>query len=100
MYVRRGRWVSYRNVGRIVPPIKGIGNITLTKDKVVPGRIKFKFTGKKGFYPVFSDDIPLKVSFVVDSPTAETGQCGESSLTSAECLFDAGHTKLQCENPN
>ena len=66
----------------------------------MPGRIKFKFTGKKGFYPVFPDEIPLKVSFVVDAPFAQTGQCGESLLTSLECLFDSGNTKLQCENPN
>ena len=91
---------KYKNVGRIVPLVKGINNITLTKDKVVAGKIKFKFTGKKGFYPVFSDDIPLKVSFVVDAPFAQTGQCGESLMTSLECLFDSGNTKLQCENPN
>lgn len=91
---------KYKNVGRIVPLIKGIGSITLTKDKVVAGRIKFLITGKRGFYPVFPDEIPLKVSFVVDSPTAETGQCGEAVMSSLECVFDSGHTKLQCENPN
>ncbi|MBY0276450.1 hypothetical protein K2Z84_13990 [Candidatus Binatia bacterium] len=94
-----GGW-KYKNVGRIVPLVKGINNITLTKDRVVAGKIKFKFTGKKGFYPVFPDEIPLKVSFVVDAPFAQTGQCGESLMTSLECLFDSGNTKLQCENPN
>jgi len=91
---------KYRNVGRIVPLIKGINTITLTKDKVVPGRIKFQFAGKKGLYPIFPDEIPLKVSFVVDSPFAQTGQCGEALLTSLECLYDPGNTRLQCENPN
>ena len=91
---------KYRNVGRIVPPIQGINAITLTKDKNVPGRIKFLITGKKGFYPVFPDEIPLKVSMVIDSPYAQTGQCGEALLTSLECRFDTGSTKLQCENPN
>ena len=91
---------KYKNVGRIVPLIKGINTITLTKDKVVPGRMRFQFTGKKGFYPVVPSEIPLKVSFVVDSPFAQTGQCGESLLTSLECIFDSGSTKLQCENPN
>lgn len=91
---------KYRNVGRIVPLVKGISTITLTKDKVVPGRIKFQFAGKKGFYPIFPDEIPLKVSFVVDSPFAQTGQCGEALLTSLECLYDQNSTRLQCENPN
>ena len=91
---------KYKNVGRIVPLVKGINTITLTKDKVVPGRLKFQFTGKKGFYPVVPSEIPLKVSFVVDSPFAQTGQCGEALLTSLECVFDSGSTKLQCENPN
>ena len=91
---------KYRNVGRIVPLVNGVNAITLTRDKVVPGRIKFLITGKKGSYDVVPSDIPLKVSFVVDSPFAQTGQCGESVLSSLECVFDATPTKLQCENPN
>ena len=91
---------KYKNVGRIVPLIQGVNAITLTRDGVVPGRIKFLISGKKGFYPVFPDEIPLKVSMVIDSPFAQTGQCGEAVLTSLECIFDSGSTKLQCENPN
>lgn len=91
---------KYRNVGRIVPLVKGIHAITLTKDKVVPGRIKFLITGKKGAYDVVPSDIPLKVSFVVDAPHATTGQCGEAILSSLDCAFDSKLTKLQCQNPN
>ncbi len=91
---------KYKNVGRIVPLVNGIGSITLTKDKVVAGRIKFLITGKKGNYAVVPSDVPLKVSFVVDAPFAQTGQCGESLLTSLECVFDSGPTQMQCENPN
>jgi hypothetical protein len=88
---------KYHNVGKIVPLVQGISDVSITESRTVPGELKFSIKGKKGFYPVFPEEIPLKASFVVDSPIAQTGQCGEVELNSGMCLFDQNHTKLQCK---
>ncbi|MEW6269243.1 MAG: hypothetical protein AB1689_08105 [Thermodesulfobacteriota bacterium] len=88
---------SYSNGGKIVPLISGINAISIKENKNKPGELKFSIKGKTGFYPVFPEEVPLKVSVVIDAPFAQTGQCGESILNENRCIFDKTFSKLTCK---
>lgn len=88
---------TYTNGGKIVPLINGINSVSIKENKKKPGELKFSIKGKTGFYPVFPEEIPLKVSVVIDAPFAQTGQCGESILNEHRCIFDKKFTKLTCK---
>src|SRR5439155_245311 len=68
-------WV-YRNVGRAVAPVEGITKITL-KDlsSTKPGYLTISVVGKRGMRGRVH--LPLRVTLVLDSPMALTGQCSE-----------------------
>ena len=68
-------WV-YRNVGRAVAPVEGITKITL-KDlsSTKPGYLTISVVGKRGMRG--RGHLPLRVTLVLDSPMALTGQCSE-----------------------
>jgi len=74
-----GRTWTYRNSGRVLPPVEGVRKVQLTtiSRKAFPV-LKFTVAGKHGQYAVSPADVPLKATVVIDAPRATTGQCGEA----------------------
>jgi hypothetical protein len=72
--VSRGGTIKYTN--KSATPDAGIIGITI-KDLsgLSPGLVQFNVRGRRGAYPVDAADLPLSGLFVLDPPTAETGQC-------------------------
>ena len=66
-----------------------------------PGLVSFQAQGKVGSYPVTPGQIPLKGTMVIDSPTAETGQCGEATFPGPKqipyCRFNGSGSTLLCK---
>ncbi len=89
---------TYRNKAGL----QGITKVTV-KDasSKSPGLVKFTVTGKKGSYPVASGQLPLRVTLVLDSPLATTGQCGEQSFAGPPpapfCQFTGNGSTLRCK---
>jgi len=42
-------------------------------------------------------DVPLEVAFIVDSPHATTGQCGEKTFAATSCTFTKSGKTLTCK---
>jgi len=70
---------TYRNAGRAVPAVDGITRITL-KDlsSTRPGYLAISVVGKRGMRG--RPHLPMRVTLVLDSPVALTGQCTETSF--------------------
>src|SRR5581483_2697858 len=70
------RWV-YK--GGSPTPANPISGITVSTSPRTPGVYKFAVRGKNGSFPTTPSDTPLRGTFVIDQPTADTGQCSEIS---------------------
>ncbi len=53
--------------------------VRIARSKKSPGTLKFVVRGKKGAFA--PQALPIRGTFVVDSPLARTGQCGEAGPT-------------------
>jgi hypothetical protein len=42
-------------------------------------------------------DLPLKATIVIDAPTAETGQCGETAFGTANCVLVSAGNTIKCQ---
>ena len=60
--------------------IQGLVKVTVKRSVSSPGIVSFATNGRNGTYPVAPNGLPLAATFVVDSPTAHTGQCGEATF--------------------
>ncbi|TMB54624.1 MAG: hypothetical protein E6J60_08185 [Deltaproteobacteria bacterium] len=64
-------------------------------------RLSFVVSGKHGAYGVSPAEMPLKGTLVIDSPIAQTGQCGELLFTGVapapHCAFNAKHSAMRCK---
>jgi cysteine-rich repeat protein len=60
-------------------------------------QITFTISGKKGAFAVPPLTLPLQATLVLDPPLAMIGQCGEASLTVAQCAFNKTQTTLTCK---
>ena len=60
--------------------IQGLVKVTVKRSVSSPGIVSFATNGRNGTYPVAPNGLPLAATFVVDSPTAQTGQCGEATF--------------------
>ncbi len=91
---------SYKNSGTVVPLENGIYKVSLKKQKQ-PGLYKFGIAGKNGSYGFAASNLPLTGILVIDSPTAETGQCGEAHFAGPApfplCTFSAGGNTVKCK---
>ncbi len=88
----------YKNAGKVVPLIDGIAKVSLGLSPKTPGLLKFGVSGKNGtFGPVVSGDLPVQATLVIDVPTAETGQCGETDFTPAGCVIGGAGSTLKCK---
>lgn len=62
-----------------------------------PGLLKFSISGKNGSYgQIAPADLPVKATLVIDVPTAETGQCGETDYPNGACVIGAGGSSVKC----
>jgi hypothetical protein len=85
-------------------PVPGISGIVKAQVKIStknPNLVTFQAQGKAGSYPVSQSQIPLKGTMVIDSPTAETGQCGEATFPGPSpipyCRFNGSGSTLICK---
>jgi len=86
--VVRSAW-TYRNG---LGGIQGILKVTVRAGSS-PGVLFFKVAGRNGTYAVTQSGLPVRGTFVIDSPTARTGQCGETAFAAAACRMN-GSTVL------
>jgi hypothetical protein len=94
-WTQRGQSWTYRNAGT-VPTVNGITSVTVRENPRVPGDLRFAIRAKRGSYPVSPEQIPLKLSIVVDPPFATTNQCGEVVFDAFRCRFASAYAKLTC----
>jgi hypothetical protein len=87
---------SFRYSNGSASPIDGIGSIAIRETRT-PGELKFTIRGKRGSYPVGSLETPLRATLVLDPPTATTGQCAETSFSSASCAFNRAGSTVTCK---
>ncbi len=93
---RAGTAWRYRNPGEA-------HGITMARIRMlsVPGLLSFVVSGKHGAYGVSPAEMPLKGTLVIDSPIAQTGQCGELLFTGVapapHCAFNAKHSAMRCK---
>jgi len=66
-----------------------------------PGLLSFQVGGKHGAYGASPAAMPLKGTLVIDSPVAQTGQCGEllfaGPAPAPHCAFNASRRTLRCK---
>jgi hypothetical protein len=70
----RTRWRFASSAG-----VAGISKIRIAGRASAPGTLKFSVKGKNGAFTVSPDALPVRGIFVVDTPLATTGQCGEAT---------------------
>ncbi|HZR79474.1 MAG TPA: hypothetical protein VFD92_00130 [Candidatus Binatia bacterium] len=88
------RWV-YK--GGSPTPANPISGITVSTSPRTPGVYKFAVRGKNGSFPTTPSDTPLRGTFVIDQPTADTGQCSEITFSSpAACKFNRTFSQVTC----
>jgi hypothetical protein len=87
---------SFKYVNGSPVLIDGINGIAIRKTRN-PGEIKFTIRGKKGSYPIGTLETPVKATLVLDPPLATTGQCTETTFTSATCLFNRSGATVTCK---
>ncbi len=76
---KRGTSWTYTN--KSATPPSGITSVTIKdQSKKAPGQLQISVKGKNGDYPVGMTSLPLTGLFVLDQPTAETGQCAQASF--------------------
>jgi hypothetical protein len=88
-----GTAFTYRN--GTASPVAGITSVGVRQ--LTKGRTRLTVVGKNGNYAVPVGDSALKATVVLDPPTAETGQCGETT-SSHTCKFDPRHSRLICRH--
>jgi hypothetical protein len=77
----------------------GIRKIRMKLRRRRPG-MKFVVKARPGIFPVVTEDLPLKATFIVDSPMAMTGQCGEALFPGTDkrnrCRVRRGGKRVSC----
>jgi hypothetical protein len=89
----RGVW---KYVNRSATPPAGITGVAV-KDltRKVAGLVQVSVRGRRGVYPVDPTKLPLTGLLILDPPTAETGQCGETAFAGAACTSDGGAVRCR-----
>jgi hypothetical protein len=81
---------------------QGIIKTIIKVNTKVPGQVKFTVVGKGGSFPVLPTQLPLKGTLVIDSPIAQTGQCGEAKFPgppdpTGACAFNSSGSTVKCK---
>ncbi|HEX9545917.1 MAG TPA: hypothetical protein VF942_01185, partial [Acidimicrobiales bacterium] len=74
----------------------GVRQMKLRQVGATPGALAFEIDGTHASLAELTQVVPLKVSVVIDSPTATTGQCGETWLRPSLCRLDRAGITLRC----
>ncbi len=74
----------------------GVTRVTLRQVGATPGALAFAIEGMRAPFPYLTQTVPLKISLVIDSPVASTGQCGETWLRPSLCRLDSTGLTLRC----
>src|SRR5581483_5870255 len=75
----------------------GIYKITVSVRPDQPHALRFRVKGKDGSYFVAPNQLPLRVSMVMQPPSgAQSGQCCASTFDLAACRFDPSLKTLTC----
>jgi hypothetical protein len=91
-----GTSFTYRNTGKIIPPVNGIIRVTLKTSASQPGRVKLTIVGRNGSYPIMPSDLPLGLSIVLAPPYATGGQCAETTWTVSDCKVVPSGDVIKC----
>jgi parallel beta-helix repeat protein len=88
---------SWKYVNKSATPPGGITALTLTdKSKKQPGLVQVTVTGR-GTYSVDPSSLPLTGLFVLDPPTAATGQCGTATFTAPRQSCTTNGKSVKCK---
>ena len=71
---------SYKNG---LGAIQGIIKVVVKTSPATPSLVRFSAGGRNGSYALGPNGLPLTATFVIDSPTARTGQCGTAAFPGA-----------------
>src|SRR3989442_1608039 len=74
----------------------GVTRVVLRQVGATPGALAFVVEGRHVALGDLRYVLPVKLSLVVDSPTASTGQCGETWVRQALCKLDRSGRTLRC----
>jgi hypothetical protein len=93
-----GTAFTYRtttSVGGVIDKLK------LSRTTAKPDAVKFTLSGKKGAHAADAVVPPLAATFVLDAPTAATGECGEIAFTGPPprpaCSLHRSGSTFSCE---
>jgi parallel beta-helix repeat protein len=90
-----GRSWKYTNRSTDAPA--GITEVAIRDlSKREPGVLGVRVTGRRGSYPVEPANLPLRALFILDPPTAETGQCGQASFAGPAASCTGNGRRVVC----
>ena len=90
----RGTW---KYVNRSPDAPAGIASVTIRDlSRKAPGLVQFSVRGWRGAYAADPAKLPLTGLFVLDPPTAETGQCGQAAFPGGTASCTAGPRAIVC----
>jgi hypothetical protein len=95
---KRGWKVNRRRTSwryRKVYPSGGADGAVVRGDPA-SGDLRFSYRGHHGSHPFTAPMLPPTLGFVVDAPTAETGQCGEKLFAASRCRASANGRNFRC----
>ena len=77
-------------------------SVRIVRSRRDPSRFAFSVVGRNGSYEVAQHDMPLKGTFVIDSPLARTGQCGEAVFpqgpsVAPRCVLNTSGSTVRCK---
>ena len=80
--------------------INEFSKVQLIGTAAVPGLYKVKVTGHAGSFAVPPANLPAHVTVVLDTPTADTGQCREwlfpGPVPAPSCSANANGSAIKC----
>jgi hypothetical protein len=88
---------AWTYVNRGASPIAGVTGISFKRVASVPGLHKWTVRAKNAALPIGTGSVPLAGTIVVDSPTAETGQCAETGFFVPSCKFNPPLSTVICK---
>jgi len=80
--------------------IQGIIKVIVKSVASTPSVIRLAAVGRNGSYAAPPNGLPLSATFVIDSPAARTGQCGEAAFPGAPgpaCTFNGLGSAVTCK---
>jgi len=88
---------TYKNAGN-----QPQGIIQVGVKLAASGLVKFKAKGKNGTYSVVAANLPLHATFILDPPTAATGECAESTWPAVapakpSCVVASAGNTVKCK---